>query len=177
MSDTSSVKKPTNKFKRRLVFLFAGIGGLLVVALIAAPLVFRTLPEELQASAVRHFPFMNDWIPTRSYAANFLPTVEASRASAPSTQACTSASPGGAGPKRASCGVHANAAGRIVWLPRPGRPAGGAIFDRVGLPRTSRGWRPECGAYLDRYRVRHVSDGGPELVRPCPSKTMGCPAW
>ena len=59
-----------------LVIIFVGAAG----SAIAAPAVFRLLPPQYQESLARRAAFLNDWMPTRVYQADTLPTADSGRA-------------------------------------------------------------------------------------------------
>src|SRR5258708_2267968 len=75
------------RINRRLFFAAIGIVGLLILALVAGPLLFRTLlPPEIQAGIARRIPIISAWLPTstptptRSYTSDYLPTSDPNRA-------------------------------------------------------------------------------------------------
>src|SRR5262245_57354946 len=72
--------------RSRLPIILGVIGALLVgtliMALIAAPLIFRALSPEWQDRIVRRLPFMGTYEPTRAFSSDVLPTVAGTQSNA-----------------------------------------------------------------------------------------------
>ncbi|MHB8625113.1 MAG: C39 family peptidase [Aggregatilineales bacterium] len=67
---------------RGCLLVFTLVALIVVGGAVGGPILFRLLPDQYQDAVVRHVPLLSPWLPTRPYAADFLPTAASGGAAA-----------------------------------------------------------------------------------------------